>query len=414
MKVSVAPLRFGAGIKGKIASSMCAGLPVVATSLAAEGMSLINGKHCIIADRPEEFANAVEKLYTSEETWKEVSENGLKLAEMSWGSVSVAGRLKDLLNELGLPVQQGRYPYSLYSGNGGNSLHVTNPCTLFPIGVAKNIDEYQTILSSEDLQKVLLIEDSLIETLHGDHFLVNGYCVPCKKQVSFEVDKTSGGEIIGNHLVPNWRERLVCPSCQMNNRQRLISLLIEQLLQSKNNQKIYFMEQTTPIYSWAVSNFKNQSIVGSEYLGYQYKGGTILNGIRHEDIESLSFPSAEMDLIISNDVFEHVPDPKIAFAECSRILKSGGIMLATIPFHASMNKSVIRARFIGGTLEKLLPAQFHGNPISSEGSLVFTDFGWDLIDQMRSSGFSDVHVEVYTSVELGHLGGGQLVFRLLK
>ena len=121
-----------------------------------------------------------------------------------------------------------------------------------------------------------------------------------------------------------------------------------------------------------------------------------------------------MDLIISNDVFEHVPNPAIAFSECERILKPNGIMLATIPFHSSIDNSVKRAQLTDGRLENLLPAQFHGNPISSEGSLVFTDFGWDIVSQMQSSGFSDVEVEVYSSLDLGHLGGGQIVFRLTK
>ena len=50
MRISVAPLRYGAGIKGKIGTAMAAGLPIVATSLAAEGMSLTNEENILIAD----------------------------------------------------------------------------------------------------------------------------------------------------------------------------------------------------------------------------------------------------------------------------------------------------------------------------------------------------------------------------
>ena len=57
---------------------------------------------------------------------------------------------------------------------------------------------------------------------------------------------------------------------------------------------------------------------------------------------------------------------------------------------------------------------YHGNPVSADGSLVFTDFGWDILKEMQSSGFSDISIEVYGSVELAHLGGGQLVFRSNK
>jgi hypothetical protein len=65
-------------------------------------------------------------------------------------------------------------------------------------------------------------------------------------------------------------------------------------------------------------------------------------------------------------------------------------------------------------VEHILPPAFHGNPVSADGSLVFTDYCWDLLDIMKESGFADVTVDVYASPELGHLGGGQLVFRALK
>ena len=89
-------------------------------------------------------------------------------------------------------------------------------------------------------------------------------------------------------------------------------------------------------------------------------------------------------------------------------------MLATIPFHSSNDQSVSRAKIVDGQLEHLLPPSYHGNPVSADGSLVFTDFGWDLLKEMGEAGFSDVKVEVYVSTELGHLGGGQLIFRLTK
>lgn len=89
-------------------------------------------------------------------------------------------------------------------------------------------------------------------------------------------------------------------------------------------------------------------------------------------------------------------------------------MLATIPFHPDSDLSVSRARLSNGQVEHVLPPNFHGNPVSSDGSLVFNDYGWDLLDIMKESGFADVAVDVYASPEFGHLGGGQLVFRLVK
>ena len=210
----------------------------------------------------------------------------------------------------------------------------------------------------------------------------------------------------GRALSPNWRERVVCPFCRMNNRQRLIAGLIRKVLRqdASTSRSVYFMEQVTPIFNWAEQEFPDHYIVGSEYLGDAYQGGTVIRGVRHEDAMNLSFESDSLDLIVSNDVYEHVPRPTKAFAECLRVLKPGGQMLMTIPFHSRADVSVARAVVEGGQISYLLPAEYHGNPVSTSGSLVFTDFGWDLLEEIRKAGFGDVAVELYASQYHGHYG----------
>jgi GT2 family glycosyltransferase len=78
VKLSVAPLRYGAGVKGKINQSMAFGVPVVATSLAVEGMELTEGEDVLVADLPNEFARAVVELYENEKLWRMLSENGME------------------------------------------------------------------------------------------------------------------------------------------------------------------------------------------------------------------------------------------------------------------------------------------------------------------------------------------------
>src|SRR5947207_13391193 len=77
VKLSVAPLRFGAGVKSKINQSMAFGVPVVATTLAAEGMELTDREDVLLADEPEDFARALIELYESDELWNRLSENGV-------------------------------------------------------------------------------------------------------------------------------------------------------------------------------------------------------------------------------------------------------------------------------------------------------------------------------------------------
>ena len=75
-RVSVSPLRYGAGVKGKVNQSMSHGLPVVATTVSIEGMHLVPGEGVLVADTPREFAEAVARLYHDEDLWNRLSREG--------------------------------------------------------------------------------------------------------------------------------------------------------------------------------------------------------------------------------------------------------------------------------------------------------------------------------------------------
>lgn len=78
IRLSIAPLRYGAGVKGKINSSMSFGVPVVATTLAVEGMHLEHDKNVLIANSPEDFAEQVVRAYQDESLWQTLSEQSLE------------------------------------------------------------------------------------------------------------------------------------------------------------------------------------------------------------------------------------------------------------------------------------------------------------------------------------------------
>jgi O-antigen biosynthesis protein len=75
-RLSIAPLRYGAGVKGKVTQSLALGLPVVATSIAAEGLDLVDGEHIAVADDPASFARRLVELYRSETVWTRLSTKG--------------------------------------------------------------------------------------------------------------------------------------------------------------------------------------------------------------------------------------------------------------------------------------------------------------------------------------------------
>ncbi|HZW17316.1 MAG TPA: glycosyltransferase [Luteimonas sp.] len=76
-RIAVAPLRYGAGVKGKVNLSMAHGQPVVATQCAVEGMHLRDGHDVLVADDAEAFADAVVRLYEDPVLWNRLAANGL-------------------------------------------------------------------------------------------------------------------------------------------------------------------------------------------------------------------------------------------------------------------------------------------------------------------------------------------------
>jgi GT2 family glycosyltransferase/glycosyltransferase involved in cell wall biosynthesis len=99
VRLSIAPLRFGAGVKGKINQSMAWGVPVVATSVAVEGMELIFGEDVLVADEPEEFARALVMLYESHELWNRLSQNGIRKTRELYSVEAAHEKLKFLFSD---------------------------------------------------------------------------------------------------------------------------------------------------------------------------------------------------------------------------------------------------------------------------------------------------------------------------
>lgn len=114
VRISLAPLRYGAGIKGKIGTALAAGLPVVATSLAAEGMGMVEGEHVLVADGPDDFATAIVRLYEDEALWNKLSKAGIVFADQAWGAEAAWTIMADILADLGFEAQRGSRPLVMY------------------------------------------------------------------------------------------------------------------------------------------------------------------------------------------------------------------------------------------------------------------------------------------------------------
>ena len=99
VRLSIAPLRYGAGVKGKINQSMAFGVPVVATSVAVEGMDLKDGEDVVVADEPMDFARSLIELYESEEQWTRISENAIQKTRQLYSADAARKTLRRLFSD---------------------------------------------------------------------------------------------------------------------------------------------------------------------------------------------------------------------------------------------------------------------------------------------------------------------------
>jgi glycosyltransferase involved in cell wall biosynthesis len=103
-RLSISPLRFGAGVKGKVNQSMSYGLPVVATSPSIEGMGLEPGRDILVADDADSFATSLVRLYRDDPLWERLSQGGLANVEERFSSRVARQALEEIFKRLGLWV----------------------------------------------------------------------------------------------------------------------------------------------------------------------------------------------------------------------------------------------------------------------------------------------------------------------
>lgn len=103
-RVSVAPLRVGAGMKGKVGEALSRGLPVVTTSIGAEGMGLEDGRHVLVADEAEAFARAVARLHDDRGAWEALAQAGRAFVDGRYSVEAVGRMLLGLLQATPAPL----------------------------------------------------------------------------------------------------------------------------------------------------------------------------------------------------------------------------------------------------------------------------------------------------------------------
>lgn len=95
--ISIAPLRYGGGIKGKVGEAMSFGLPVVTTSFGVEGFDLIPGQHAIVAETPEAMAAAIGRLMADATLYESVRRAGYELIQQRFSPGATVARIDEFM-----------------------------------------------------------------------------------------------------------------------------------------------------------------------------------------------------------------------------------------------------------------------------------------------------------------------------
>ena len=193
--------------------------------------------------------------------------------------------------------------------------------------------------------------------LHG------GECPVCERRTLFV------------ELGPWLRDQYKCLFCRSIPRFRAVIHLLETRFPAWRTLKIH---ESSPD---GASSRKLQREC-PRYVATQFypdvRPGTFKDGVRSENLEASTFAEESFDLVVTQDVFEHVLNPRAAFADIARTLRPGGAHVFTVPYYRG-KPTFTRAVSGADGIEHLAPPDFHCNPADREGgSLVVTEWGDDL------------------------------------
>lgn len=196
-----------------------------------------------------------------------------------------------------------------------------------------------------------------------------GYCVICKTNTKFIE--------YGNWLRDNYR----CIKCMSIPRQRAFIVTLNQQFPQWRDLSVHESSPSNDFIKKECRNYSASQFYSDKRPGEQVGEFTC------EDLTNLSFQNETFDLILTQDVFEHVLNPEPAFEEIARVLKPGGAHVFTMPWYPELQQTRIRAKELDNEIVYLEQPEYHRNPASKKGSLVTRDWGLDFPDIIfRNSG----------------------------
>jgi len=217
-----------------------------------------------------------------------------------------------------------------------------------------------------------------------------GHCPICEKKVWFQSKY-------------DWlRDHYLCSGCGSIPRERALMYAIESYYPHFRELAIH---ESSPAPRGASVKLAREC---KHYVASQYDPsipfGEIYQdlGYRSEDLENQTFDDNSFDLVITQDVMEHLFHPEQAFAEIARTLKPGGAHIFTVPLVNKLNPSEKWAElFDDGEVNYLREAEYHGNPIDRNGSLVTMHWGYDICEMIYNSSRLFTTIIMIDNIDMG-------------
>lgn len=210
-----------------------------------------------------------------------------------------------------------------------------------------------------------------------DYLVVKGYCQICEDKTIFRSKD-------------DWlRDHFVCERCRSIPRERSLLYVLNLLYPEWATLKIH---ESSPADRGTSLKIRREcpGYVASHFdptipFGAIHPSGNY----RSEDLEHQTFGDESFDLVITQDVFEHLFNPDLAIREIARTLRPGGAHIGTVPLVRREQPSRRRARLTEGKIIHELAPEYHGNPLTPDGSLVTVDWGFDIANYLSQvSGLS--------------------------
>lgn len=229
----------------------------------------------------------------------------------------------------------------------------------------------------------------------------SGWCPICEKNVEFAAKF-------------EWfRDHLMCSGCGSIPRERALALVLSRHYPDWRKLAVH---ESSPGARGLSTKLKLECpgyVVSQFFRGKP--AGSVIQGCRNENLEEQTFLDQSFDIVITQDVMEHVNDPEKVLAEVARTLKPGGAYLFTTPTYKNLVTSERRALYKpDGSVEYIAEAEYHGNPIDNAGSLVTFHFGYDFAQRAAECSAMDIETTRFYDRHHGIIGEFTEVYRLVK